>query len=156
MSYKLDPRIVSTLRAFAHRRRNLIIIRGIAAALAMLLATMLIVAAVDFLFVLPDEARWGMSAVAYLAVIVAEWRTCLRLLAHTPNPRAMARLLEHAEPKLREDLISAVELGTGDDDRVLDSPQFRQLVQQDVAARRFERNADGEPADFPRGREIPV
>src|SRR6186713_1895172 len=108
MSYKLDPRIVFTLRAFAQRRRKLIIIRGIAAALAMLLATMLIVAAVDFLFILPDEVRWAMTGLAYLAVIIAEWRTCLRLLAHTPNPKTLARLVEHAEPKLREDLISAV------------------------------------------------
>jgi hypothetical protein len=135
MSYKLDPRILSKLRAFAARRRKLIIIRGIAAALAMLLATMLVVAAVDFLFVLPDEARWSLSAVAYLAVIVAEWRTCLRLLAHAPSPRTLARLVEHAEPKLREDLISAVELGTPENETVFDSPQFRGLLQQDVATR---------------------
>jgi len=135
MSYKLDPRILSKLRAFADRRRKLIIIRGIAAALAMLLATMLVVAAVDYLFVLPDEVRWSLSALAYLAVIVAEWRTCLRLLAHAPNPRTLARLVEHAEPKLREDLISAVELGTPENETVFDSPRFRELLQEDVAAR---------------------
>src|SRR5215218_2412033 len=127
MSYKLDPRIASKLDAFARRRRKLIILRGAAAALGMLLATMLIVAAVDFFFVLPDEVRWGMSGIAYLAVIIAEWRTCLRLLAQTPDSRTLARLVEHAEPKLREDLISAVELGTGEDERLLDSAQFRQL-----------------------------
>lgn len=135
MSYKLDPRIVSKLRAFAERRRKLIIIRGIATAFAMLLATMLVVAAVDFIFVLPDEIRWGLSGVAYLAVIFAEWRTCLRLLAHTPNSRTLARLVEHAEPKLREDLISAVELGTPENETVFDSPRFRELLQQDVAER---------------------
>lgn len=135
MSYKLDPRILSKLRAFAARRRKLIIVRGLATALAMLLATMLVVAAVDFFFVLPDEARWSLSAVAYLAVIIAEWRTCLRLLAHTPSPKTLARLVEHAEPKLREDLISAVELGTPENETVFDSPRFRELLQDDVATR---------------------
>ena len=135
MSYKLDPRILSKLRAFAARRRKLIIVRGVAAALAMLLVTMLIVAALDYKFVLPDEVRWSLSGVAYLLVVVAEWRTCLRLLAHTPGPRKLARLIEHAEPKLREDLLSAVELGSASDERAFDSEQFRELLQQDVASR---------------------
>ncbi len=135
MSYKLDPKILSKLRAFAARRRKLIIIRGICTAIAMLLATMMTVAFVDLVFVLPDGVRWGLSAVAYLAVIIAEWRTCLTLLAHAPGPRRLARLLEHAEPKLREDLLSAVELGTSKDGEVVDSEQFRALVQSDVAAR---------------------
>ncbi len=132
---KLDPRILSKLHAFAQRRRKLILIRGAATAFAMLLATMLVVAAADYLFVLPDGVRYGLSAAAYLAVIIAEWRTCLRLLAHAPGPKRLARLFEHAEPKLREDLLSAVELGSEDDARIFDSPQFRELLQQDVASR---------------------
>ena len=132
MSYKLDPKILSKLRAFAQRRRKLILIRGLASGLAMLLATMMIVAAVDYFFVLPDAVRWALSAVAYLAVVVTEWRSCLQLLAHAPGPRRLARLVEHAEPKLREDLLSAVELGTGDDRDVIDSAQFRALLQTDV------------------------
>src|SRR5437868_10072940 len=134
MSYNLDPRILSKLRAFAQRRRKLLIIRGVCSALAMLLATMMLVALIDRLFVLPDEARWALSAVAYLAVLVVEWRTCLRQLTHAPGPRRLARLIEHAEPKLREDLLSAVELGTTEE-RVLDSLQFRALLQDDVAGR---------------------
>ncbi|HEX8309734.1 MAG TPA: hypothetical protein VF614_00355, partial [Chthoniobacteraceae bacterium] len=135
MSSQLDPKILAKLRAFAARRRKLIIIRGICAAVAMLLATMMLVALIDWIFILPDEVRWGLSAAAYLAVIVVEWRTCLRVLAHAPGPRRLARLLEHAEPRLREDLLSAVELGTSKESEIVDSPQFRQLVQSDVAAR---------------------
>jgi hypothetical protein len=100
----------------------------------MLLATMLLVALIDWLFVLPDWVRWTLSGLAYLAVVVTEWRSCLRLLAHAPGPRKLARLVEHAEPKLREDLLSAVELGEGKAE-VLDSEQFRALLQSDVAAR---------------------
>jgi len=135
MSSTLDPKILAKLRAFAARRRKLIIVRGICTAVAMLLATMMIVAFVDLFFILPDSVRWGLSGAAYLAVIIAEWRTCLQLLANSPDPRRLARLVEHAEPKLREDLLSAVELGTEKEGEVFDSVQFRELVQSDVAAR---------------------
>jgi len=135
MSTPLDPHIAAKLTAFAQRRRKLILIRGIAGGVAMLLATMLLVALLDWLFVLPDGARWALSGAAYLAVLFTEWRSCLRLLAHAPDPRRLARLIEHAEPGLREDLLSAVELGDGQSGEVLDSEQFRALVQSDVAAR---------------------
>jgi len=135
MNTALDPRILAKLEAFAQRRRKLIIYRGIATALAMLLATMLLVAAADYFFVLSDQVRWALSGAAYLAVLIAEWRICWRLLAHAPGPKLLARLVEHAEPKLREDLLSAVELSGTRDARVFDSPQFRELLQQDVAAR---------------------
>ena len=101
----------------------------------MLLATMMVVALVDWLFVLPDWLRWTLSGVAYAAVIVVEWRSCLRLLVHAPGARRLARLIEHAEPKLREDLLSAVELGDPTSDAAFDSEQFRSLVQSDVAQR---------------------
>ncbi len=101
----------------------------------MLLATMMLVALVDWLFVLPDWLRWTLSGVAYAAVIVVEWRSCLRLLVHAPGARRLARLVEHAEPKLREDLLSAVELGDPGSDAAFDSEQFRALVQSDVAQR---------------------
>ncbi len=133
MSTHLDPLIIKKLQAFARRRRSLIVLRGVCAAIAMLLATMMVVALVDWIFVLDDWIRWTLSGLAYAAVLVAEWRACLRLLVHMPDPRRLARLIEHAEPKLREDLLSAVELGEGD--AALDSAQFRQLVQSGVAAR---------------------
>jgi hypothetical protein len=140
MSAHLDPLILQKLQAFAKRRRKLIILRGVCAAVAMLLATMMIVALIDKLFVLEDWARWTLSALAYTAVIIAEWRACLRLLLHTPDPRRIARLIEHAEPRLREDLLSAVELGQTE--AAFDSAQFRELVQQDVAARMEGLNID--------------
>ena len=95
----------------------------------------MVVALVDWLFVLPDWLRWTLSGAAYAAVIVVEWRSCLRLLVHAPGARKLARLVEHAEPKLREDLLSAVELGDPGSDAAFDSEQFRALVQSDVAHR---------------------
>src|SRR5688572_30176468 len=126
MSNRLDPLIQAKLRAFAARRRRLIIMRGIFAAVAMLLLTMLLIAAVDMTWVLPDWARWTMSGVAYAAVLVIAWRQCLTWLLHAPDERQLARLVEHAEPELREDLLSAVELGRSSGE-VFDSEKFREL-----------------------------
>ncbi len=129
----MDPLILSKLQAFAARRRRLIILRGVCAAVAMLLATMMVVALLDRFFILPDWFRWTLSGVAYLAVIVAEWRACLRLLWHAPGSRDLARLVERTAPELREDLLSAVELG--EEPEHYDSPRFRELVQAGVAER---------------------
>ena len=94
--------------------------------MAMLLATMMAVALIDRFFVLEDWARWTLSIVAYAAVLITEWRACVRLLLHSPGPRELARLIEHAEPRLREDLLSAIELG--ETESAFDWPQFRQLA----------------------------
>ena len=135
MNPQIDPLILQKLQAFSQRRRQLIIRRGLYAAIATLVAAMMIVAFLDWLFVLPDAARWALSGAAYLAIVVVEWRSCLRLLVSAPTPEKLARLVEHAEPKLREDLLSAVELGQAQSGAVFDSEQFRALVQSDVAAR---------------------
>ena len=140
MSHRLDPLIQEKLRSFARRRRRLIVLRGVFAALAMLFFAMILVAVVDFAstyyfdIFLPKWTRYALSGVAYLAVIVVAWRQCLTQLLHAPDARGLARLIEHAEPRLREDLISAVELGSSKGD-VFDSEQFRALLQQDVAIR---------------------
>ena len=129
----MDPLILQKLQAFAARRRRLIILRGICSALAMLLATMMAVALLDRLFLMPDWLRWSLSGVAYVAVLVTEWRASVRLLLHLPGPRRLARLVEQTAPELREDLLSAVELGEGD--ARLDSPIFRELLQASVVKR---------------------
>lgn len=108
--------------------------RGVFAALAMLLFTMLVIAAIDLQVRMPDWLRWVLSGSAYFAVLVIAWRQCLTWLLHAPDLRQLARLIEHAEPKLREDLLSAVELGQTKGE-VFDSEQFRALLQDDVAGR---------------------
>ena len=113
MSHQIAPSILAKLHAFSRRRRKLIIIRGICAAAGdAALATMMLVALIDAHF---RPAGLGaldaQRASRISAVIIVEWRASLRLLVHAPGPRRLARLVENAEPKLREDLLSAVELG---------------------------------------------
>ena len=135
MSPQIDPLILEKLQAFGLRRRRLIMIRGACMALAALLASMMLIALVDWLLILPDSVRWGLSGAAYLAILIVEWRSCLRLLLHAPGPHRLARLVEHADPGLREDLLSAVELGEASPGERFDSEEFRALVQSDVAGR---------------------
>ena len=134
MSIHLDPLIKEKLNAFAKRRRRLIVMRGVFSAVAMLLLTMLIIAGIDLSVRMADWVRWTLSGAAYLIVFIIAWRQCLTWLLHAPDARQLARLVEHAEPKLREDLLSAVELGEAHG-KTFDSEQFRELLQHDVAHR---------------------
>ena len=135
MSSHSEPAILQMLQAFARRRRRLILLRGGLATLAVLIAAMLVVAALDYwLPLLRDWVRWALSATAYATVLGVAWRLWLRPLLDVPDARQLARLVEHAAPALREDLLSAVELGNASG-AGFDSAQFRALVQSDVALR---------------------
>lgn len=127
--------ITAKLTAFARRRQKLIMERGLCATAATLLGGLGICAAADWLFLLDDPVRYVMSAAAWATGAYALWRTCLRPLQHSTDPKRLALLIEAARPELREQLVSAVELGEEDGLPHWDSPVFRELLQQDVARR---------------------
>ncbi len=135
MSSSLNPLIAEKLEEFSERWRSLILMRGVAEGLVALLGSVTLVAIVDRLFLLPDWARYLMSAAAYLATAIVVWRGCLRFLIKAPDAREMARILEKTRPDLREDLISAVELGESPDEAQWDSEVFREVLQRSVASR---------------------
>ena len=136
MSVELDPIIAQKLEDFRRRRRNLIFLRGVCTAIVTLLGVFSTIAIADYLTQarMPDQLRTVLSYSGYAIVIVAVWRTCVRLMIELPNRRKLARLIEQAAPELREDLLSAVELGR-EDGMERDSEIFRKLVQQDVSSR---------------------
>lgn len=131
----LDPLTQGKIDAFARRRRRLILIRGICAVVSILLATMTLLAIVDRFFYMPDEARYVLSGVAYGLAFFGAWYTCARLVWRSLDPRELARLIEHVRPDLREDLISAVELGDPGHRDQWDSEEFREILQTSVARR---------------------
>src|SRR5262245_273348 len=131
----LDPLTQGKIDAFARRRRGLILVRGICAVLSILLATMTVLALIDWAFLLPDEARYAMSAVGYGVAILGAWWTCARLVWRSLDPRELARLIEGVRPDLREDLISAVELGDPHGKDQWESEEFREILQRNVARR---------------------
>ncbi len=137
MSVTVDPRTVDKLQAFAERRRRLILERGLCAFLGSLIVIMSVLALFDRLVILPDAVRWTLSGIGYGAVLLVLWQTCMRFMVHRTGFRELARMIEHADPSLREDLIAAVELGEqkNAEGNRWDSEQFRALVQRDVARR---------------------
>ena len=136
MSATLDPRTQKKIRAFATRRRELILLRGICSLVGGVLLAMTALAILDSLIILPDRARWALSVFGYGAVATLVWQLSLRHLIGRPGPTEIARLLERAEPSMREDLISAIELGDAESVREnYDSERFRELVQADVGER---------------------
>lgn len=131
----LDPIIQAKLAQFSRRRKGLILTRGLAAAVMVWLLTMTLVALCDRALLIEDEWRWMMSVLAYALTGYAFWRSCVRHLAHLPGPRDLARLLELAEPSLREELLAAIELADQSATATWDSAEFRSALQHAVASR---------------------
>ena len=112
MSVNVDPKTLEKLQAFAERRRRLILERGFCAFFASLIVIMTALALLDRFVILPDALRWALSAIGYGGVLMVLWQTCGRFIVHRTGSRELARMIEHADPSLREDLLSAIELGS--------------------------------------------
>ncbi len=128
-----SPVILEKLAVFNRRWRQLILLRGLCGAAATLLGGLTLAALLDWSFVLPDAARAGLSAIIYLSAALVGWLAAGRFLWLSPDTRSLARLVERARPELREDLLSAVELGQSEPR--WDSAQFRARLQENVAGR---------------------
>ncbi len=133
MSTRLDPTVAEKLQRLRRRRWLLLVVRGLCAAAVAFVLCMVVVAILDWYWVLTDRTRWGLSVAAYVIPILAVWFTSLRKLANAPAEEELASHVEEAEPVLRENLLSAVELATDQPDAVNDSPVFRGLLQDKVA-----------------------
>ncbi|HAD60023.1 MAG TPA: hypothetical protein DCG12_12325, partial [Planctomycetaceae bacterium] len=134
----LDPVVVRKLQHFARRRRRLIVARGLFSGIATFVVCMAIVAAIDWYWLLSDSTRWSLSAGAYSIVALVVWWTSVRRLFKSPDREEIAARVELAEPELREQLLSAVELATDDPSAINDSPVFRSLLQGEVAQQMVE------------------
>lgn len=132
MSVSLNPITQQKLDEFERRRRRLVLIRGVCAGLVSFLLLMTLIATADWLWVLPGSARWTMSLAGYAGTGLVVWFTCLRLLVYIPSRRELARFVETTEPRLHEQLLSAIELCVDDPRSLHDSPVFRQLLQDRV------------------------
>lgn len=129
----LDPTVAYKLQSFGRRRFRMLLLRGICAALMTFLLCIAVVALIDWYWIVSDRARWMLSAAAYLITAVVVWMISIRKLLQPPGREELAVFVEEAEPELRENLLSAVELATDDPATVNDSPVFRGLLQGKVA-----------------------
>ena len=106
---RLDPKTAKVLGSFERRRRYLLVVRGIAAAAVFFLIAMGLIAVCDYLWLMSDATRWLLSGAGYLVTALAGWWFGIRLMGDG-NVREIARQVESTDPRLREDLLSAVEL----------------------------------------------
>ena len=133
MATGLDPHVVDKLNRFRRRRQRLLIVRGLCAGIVAFLLCFSVISFIDWRWLLTDSARWTLSCAGYAIVAVTVWLTSLRRLAHIPALTEIATQFEHSEPELRERLLSAVELASDNPNHIHDSPEFRSLLQGQVA-----------------------
>ncbi len=128
----VEPATAKALTQFARRRRSLLVLRAFAAGLVATFVMLVIVVACDYFLFLSDSVRWTLSCIGYASVFAVMWWQGLGRLSSV-SAQTLARQLEAAEPRLRQDLLSAIELG--DPELENGSEGFRQRLQRRVGNR---------------------
>jgi len=136
----LRPATLQAMAAFQKRRTRLLLMRGGLFAAAVLLALFLVIALLDRVTFMPDALRKTLSYGAWLAAIIATLVQTGRLLLQHRDTAATARLMEKADPALRERLLAAIELSN--DHQGNDSAEFRGHLQDQVATQLAGFNAE--------------
>ncbi len=133
---ELDELTRRRLLEFGRRREQLLWWRGLLGALAATLGALMVATAADAAWVLEDWVRMALSLSAWALGAFELWRLTLRHLRGRRDLARLARWFEAARPDLREEVLSAVELGTRPPPSPgLDSPVFRARLQAVVAER---------------------
>ncbi len=129
---QLSPHTRDLLIRFGRRRKTLLIARSVAIGTLVWLAAMMAIAIVDFALKPSDAVLWSLSLGGYAFAITAAWFVGLRHLRGS-DPKTLARQLESIDPRLRDDLLSAVEFS--DPDSANGSESFRDRLQQSIERR---------------------
>ncbi|WP_050028287.1 hypothetical protein [Verrucomicrobium sp. BvORR034] len=147
MNTTLRPATVDALASFRDRRTRLLMMKAGIAAAVVLLGLLLIVAILDWATFMPDSLRQGLSYTGYFIALIAAWRLGVRFVKEARGLYGAARLMEVADKRMHEKLLSAVELSQGVQENLPDSPEFRARLQDDVA---------GDLQDFKAERILPT
>ena len=134
MNLALRPATHEALERFRLRRQKLLQARAILCGLAVALATFVVIALLDRAWFMPDALRPWLTILAYGVAVYAAWKVAWRFIAQASGKEGTARLIESAEPALRDRILAAVELADPrDGEGVKDSVEFREKLQEDVA-----------------------
>lgn len=133
MDLSLRPATQQALAHFRQRRHHLLRLRALLCAATIALAAFTGIALLDRAWFMPDALRPWLSLLVYAGAIFAAWRVAWRFIAQAKDRKEAAKLIESAEPSLRERLLAAVELADPQAG-VQDSAAFRAKLQEDVAA----------------------
>lgn len=132
MSASLEPITRARLSQFRRRRQTLQVAKGLFGAAVLGLVLLGLVVAIDANIVINQPLRWCLSLAIY--GVLAAWlmATALRVWRRESLP-STARAFEQLDPRLHEQLLSAVELDEDTPANRASSPSFRAVVQQQVA-----------------------
>ena len=135
MNLALRPATHEALQRFRLRRQQLLQLRALLCGIVIALAAFTLIALLDRAWFMPDGLRPWLTLITYGLAAYAAWLVAWRFIAQANGKEGTAKLIEAAEPALRERLLAAVELA---DPRggvnVKDSVEFREKLQDDVAA----------------------
>lgn len=135
MNLALRPATHEALQRFRQRRQQLLQARALLCAVAIALAAFLLIALLDRAWFMPDVIRPWVSLLVYAGALYAAWQVAWRFIAQASGKEGTAKLIEAAEPALRERMLAAVELADPNDGTsIKDSAEFRERLQDDVAA----------------------
>ncbi|WP_395736885.1 hypothetical protein [Prosthecobacter sp.] len=135
MNLALRPATHEALQRFRLRRELLLKVRAALCGVAIAFAAFTLIAFLDRAWFMPDRLRPWVTLLAYGGAGYAAWRVAWRFIAQGSGKEGAARLIEAAEPKLRERLLAAVELADPNGGvNVKDSVEFRGKLQDEVAA----------------------
>ncbi|MEM9588678.1 MAG: hypothetical protein AAGA03_15460, partial [Planctomycetota bacterium] len=128
----LDPSTDQVLTAFERRQRLLRCVKGMSLTLIVFAIGVLAVVVADFAVILSLPMRWLLTVTVYATTAITFWLSVASRLMPVP-PALLARQIESTEPRLREHLVSAVELA--DPDLANGSQAFRDNLQRRVGQR---------------------
>lgn len=110
--------IVDTLHQVIRRRRTVILVRGLLVAVAVAVAALLAVMAVDAaVTIFSSVTRWLLTGAVLVATAAAIVRFVVLPIMRSPGLAGMARAIETHHPELAERISSAIELLTSSDSR---------------------------------------
>lgn len=135
-SIPLDPRILHALSQFLRRTKLRSVLRGISIFVVFFVIAFGVLAAIDYVWLIDEQTRFIGSMIAYGLTLLVGILWIARPLTRLEELRETAINFEKSEPKLRNHLLAAVELGDGvweHESASAGSPQLRQLLQRRVA-----------------------
>ncbi|HEY1053388.1 MAG TPA: hypothetical protein VGE39_26635, partial [Prosthecobacter sp.] len=135
MNLALRPATHEALERFRLRRQHLLRMRALLCGGAVALGAFVLIALLDRAWFMPDVVRPWLTLLVYAGALYAAWRLAWRFIGQARGKEGTAKLIEAAEPALHEKLLAAVELASPrEDGHVKDSLEFREKLQDDVAA----------------------
>lgn len=134
MDIRLNATTIASLYRFGRRRRMLVAAKGLSATFLAAVFSLSVVIFADYAMILGDWLRFVLSFAAYAVTGYIFYEHFVKPTFHPTDLRELARMFEQRFPELREEVLSAVELGQEDASQVSDSEEFRAKLQTNVAS----------------------